>query len=359
MKYGNQFDNTKTFYEWCLANNRMDLNDRFDVELNKCTTHDVGYKSNKKWYFKCPRGIHNSELYFMSFVTKDPKKDLACRKCNSLAQVVIDRFGQEYLDLHWHPDNSLNPWEIAAGSSRGNIKVKIQCDKKFYHIYDQVPASFAKGIGCPYCINRKVHPLDSFGATFPEILERWSDKNTKSPYEYAPHSAEKVWFKCPDGKHEDYLQKIANAVIYDFTCRRCENEKMGLQKRGENSRFWCGGINGENDAIRHRFEYKNWRTNVYERDKYTCQCCGNFAGRLNAHHIYQFSDYENLRYNEDNGITLCTKCHDSTEEGSFHNIYGTHNTTPDQLREYILNKSNIDIYQTHPQILTLTTQQNN
>lgn len=201
--------------------------------------------------------------------------------------------------------------------------------------------------------------MDSFGATFPEILERWSDKNTKSPYEYAPHSAEKVWFKCPDGKHEDYLQKIANAVIYDFTCRRCENEKMGLQKRGENSRFWCGGINGENDAIRHRFEYKNWRTNVYERDKYTCQCCGNFAGRLNAHHIYQFSDYENLRYNEDNGITLCTKCHDSTEEGSFHNIYGTHNTTPDQLREYILNKSNIDIYQTHPQILTLTTQQNN
>lgn len=189
MKYGNQFDNTKTFHEWCLANNRMDLNDRFDVELNKCTTHDVGYKSNKKWYFKCPRGIHNSELYFMLFVTKDPKKDLACRKCNSLAQVVIDRFGQEYLDLHWHPDNSLNPWEIAAGSSRGNIKVKIQCDKKFYHIYDQVPASFAKGIGCPYCINRKVHPLDSFGATFPEILERWSDKNTKSPYEYAPHSA--------------------------------------------------------------------------------------------------------------------------------------------------------------------------
>lgn len=43
-------------------------------------------------------------------------------------------------------------------------------------------------------------------------------------------------------------------------------------------------------------------------------------------------------------------------KGSFHNIYGTHNTTPDQLREYILNKSNKDIYQTHPQILTLTQQ---
>ena len=95
MKYGNQFDNTKTFYEWCLENNRMDLNDRFDVELNQCTTHDVGYKSNKQWYFKYPRGIHTSELYFMSFVTKNPNKNLVCRKCNSLAQVVIDKFGQE------------------------------------------------------------------------------------------------------------------------------------------------------------------------------------------------------------------------------------------------------------------------
>ena len=171
-------------------------------------------------------------------------------------------------------------------------------------------------------------------------------------------ASEKVWFKCPNGKHEDYLQKISNAVIYGFTCRQCGNENVGLQKRGENSRFWKGGIYGENDALRHRFEYKNWRTNVYERDKYTCQCCGNVGGRLNAHHLYQFSDYEDLRYEEDNGITLCTKCHDATEDGSFHNIYGTHNTTPDQLREYILNKSGKDIYITHPQIQTLFTQQN-
>jgi hypothetical protein len=98
MEYGNQFNNVKTFYEWCVENNRMDLNDRFDTELNKCTTNDVGYKSNKQWYFKCPRGIHDSELYYMSIVTKNSNKDLVCRKCHSLAQIVIDRFGQEYLD---------------------------------------------------------------------------------------------------------------------------------------------------------------------------------------------------------------------------------------------------------------------
>ena len=33
MEYGNQFSNVKTFYEWCVENNRMDLNDRFDEDL--------------------------------------------------------------------------------------------------------------------------------------------------------------------------------------------------------------------------------------------------------------------------------------------------------------------------------------
>ena len=33
------------------------------------------------------------------------------------------------------------------------------------------------------------------------------------------------------------------------------------------------------------------------------------------------------------------------------NIYGTHGNTPSQLREYIFNKSNKDIYVTNPNLL--------
>ena len=349
MKYGNQFSSTKSFYDWCVENDRMDLNDRFDENRNGCTTKDVGYKSNLKWWFKCPKELHDGDQYIMSFVTNDRKKDLVCKKCNSVAQVVIDRFGEGYLNTHWHKDNELSPWDVSSGSTK--TKVIIQCDNKHYHVYEQVASSFVKGIGCPYCINRKIHPNDSLATMYPCVIDRWSDKNAKSPYEYSPHSERKVWFKCPCGKHGDYVQKIANAVIYEFRCPHCSLEKTSARMRGDGCHFWRGGVNGQNDTLRHRREYKDWRQCVYERDNYICQCCGVRGGRLNAHHINSFSDYPELRYNINNGITLCTKCHDTTETGSFHNMYGTHNTTASQLREYILNKFNKDIFKTNPNLL--------
>ena len=58
--------------------------------------------------------------------------------------------------------------------------------------------------------------------------------------------------------------------------------------------------------------YKNWRKQVYARDKFSCQWpnCGS-KKRLNAHHIKKWADNPGLRFNLNNGITLCRKCHDN------------------------------------------------
>lgn len=57
-------------------------------------------------------------------------------------------------------------------------------------------------------------------------------------------------------------------------------------------------------------DYKRWRQAVWERDNY--RCCintGSCHGKIQAHHIYRFSDYPTLRYVVDNGITVCQRHH--------------------------------------------------
>ena len=56
--------------------------------------------------------------------------------------------------------------------------------------------------------------------------------------------------------------------------------------------------------------YVAWRKKIYARDKYTCQWpeCKS-KKKLNAHHIKRWADNPILRFEVNNGITLCWRCH--------------------------------------------------
>ena len=115
-------------------------------------------------------------------------------------------------------------------------------------------------------------------------------------------------------------------------CRKCFTEN----NKGENHHNWKGGITSESEKVRKSPEYKKWREQVYKKDGYTCQKCGSKRSDLCAHHIRNFSHYEDLRFDIGNGITLCEKCHSPNFTGSFHNKYGTKNNTKEQLEEFLL-----------------------
>jgi 5-methylcytosine-specific restriction endonuclease McrA len=56
--------------------------------------------------------------------------------------------------------------------------------------------------------------------------------------------------------------------------------------------------------------YRDWRVQVYKRDKFTCQMPGcSYKKYLNAHHIQKWASASSLRFDVDNGITLCKNCH--------------------------------------------------
>lgn len=65
--------------------------------------------------------------------------------------------------------------------------------------------------------------------------------------------------------------------------------------------------------MRRNFEdpaYKKWRKLVYTRDKFSCKWPGcNQMKKLNAHHIKSWAQYPGLRFEPNNGITLCKDHH--------------------------------------------------
>ena len=52
-----------------------------------------------------------------------------------------------------------------------------------------------------------------------------------------------------------------------------------------------------------------WRLKIYKRDNFTCQSCGRVGSKLNAHHIKEWINFPELRFDINNGITLCFECH--------------------------------------------------
>lgn len=74
----------------------------------------------------------------------------------------------------------------------------------------------------------------------------------------------------------------------------------------------CNKTTTENYKARRSVEYRMWRESVYRRDNYTCQHCGQRGGRLNADHVKPFAVFKDLRYDINNGRTLCIDCHKKT-----------------------------------------------
>ncbi len=81
--------------------------------------------------------------------------------------------------------------------------------------------------------------------------------------------------------------------------------------------FKDGGCQ-EKQLLRVSLRYKKWRKAVFKRDNFTCQICGDSSGgNLCADHIKSFALFPKLRFDVNNGRTLCVKCHKETENYGF------------------------------------------
>jgi hypothetical protein len=140
----------------------------------------------------------------------------------------------------------------------------------------------------------------------------------------------------------DVVEKIR---LKNLGSKRTKEQRKKLSEtlkkqyqNGRKSSWWKGGISDINNVIRNSTDFKMWRKNVFNRDNYICQKCKQIGGKLNPHHIKNFSDFPDERFNLHNGITFCENCH-----REFHKKYGIKHNTKIQVISFI-NLLNIEFY---------------
>ena len=101
-------------------------------------------------------------------------------------------------------------------------------------------------------------------------------------------------------------------------------EQIASKLRGSKCRLWKGGLTLLSFQIRECYQYRQWRSDVFTRDDFTCQNCGERGGYLEADHYpksfsdifkeYKIKTFEEAMaceelWNINGGQTLCKKCH--------------------------------------------------
>lgn len=101
---------------------------------------------------------------------------------------------------------------------------------------------------------------------------------------------------------------------------------VGGQNKGMKQPWKKNKVSPLLEQIRKLWEYRKWRTAVFERDGYKCVTCGQLGGKLVVDHIKSFASifYENEIktleqainciefWNIGGGRTLCEPCHKKT-----------------------------------------------
>jgi hypothetical protein len=127
-------------------------------------------------------------------------------------------------------------------------------------------------------------------------------------------------------KSKEHIKKLVSSHL-GYIQSKEERLKHSVAQKGSKGSNWRGGISTLGNLIRSCFRYRQWRSDVFTRDDFTCVHCGNRGGKLHADHIKPFSlilKENNIKtldeagcceelWNINNGRTLCVECHKKTD----------------------------------------------
>lgn len=274
---------------------------------------ETNYKNKKSpLSFLCPCGEAGSTTwqYFKKNKTK------RCKKCQSETASMIHKMPFEDI----LSECEKNDWTLLTSKSeyllnRGANKLIVQCKNGHKKLKSSHTLRDKRCKDCnpkPSGLNIKDYTGQKFHHWTPIRFDKVKNK--------------KYFWVCEC----DCVNKTRKSLIIDNiktgNTKSCGCYKKSLVK--QNSPNWNPNLTDEQrklnwtrDALE---ENKIWKKNILKRDNYTCQISGS-KGSLNAHHLYAWKTYPDLRYELSNGVSLAVPIH-----RLFHKLYGKTGNTKEQ-----------------------------
>ena len=164
------------------------------------------------------------------------------------------------------------------------LKNCLKCNKEFRYSPSESTRKFCSR-DC-YWLDKKGKPSSRKGAKLTvEQLKRLSDA----------HLGQVAWNKGTRGLSLGWPKGLSR------TDQVGSKNWRWISDRTKVKRYW---------TERNNPEYKKWRMNVWVRDSFKCRIANeDCSGRIEAHHILGWTKHVELRYEINNGITLCHAHH--------------------------------------------------
>lgn len=214
-----------SFAQYHIDNTDINFIEKYWSDKNKNNPWEISPHSSKYIYVKC----QNKNYHDVYKITCDKfTNGQRCPYCSnskihpndSFAQYHINNTDFDFINKYWSSKNNKTPFSISPNS---DTKIYIKCTNVEYHSdYVTSCSDFTRGRRCPYCAGKQIHPLDSFGEKYKDVLDNiWDyNKNTKTPFKINVCSSKKIWIKCECNKHGSYLVSTLN-YSYGRRCPLC------------------------------------------------------------------------------------------------------------------------------------------
>lgn len=210
-------------------------------------------------------------------------------------------------------------YKLLSKSYKNNsTKLKFLCSNGHNHSIT-FDAFTNQGQRCSICSQKKKHILN-------EIKEIFNKNRWKLLSKIYINNKQLLNVLCNKG-HKTRIN--LNNFLNGWRCKSC----FIIRNSGKNSIRWNPNLSDKERILERDIpENTNWIKEVLKQDNYQCQCCyeeGN-GYNLNAHHLEGYHWCKELRFEVNNGITLCKKCHKE-----FHRLFGNKWNTSEQFYQFL------------------------